>query len=53
MTDKEQIETLYREMYQAMVKKDTATLNRMLAVRFDFEHLTGKEAIELVRQRSV
>ena len=26
-------------------------LNRMLAIRFDIEHLTGKEAIELVKQR--
>lgn len=25
-------------------------LSRMLAIRFDIEHLTGKEAIELVRQ---
>ena len=26
-------------------------LNGMLAIRFDIEHLTGKEAIELVKQR--
>ena len=26
-------------------------LHRMLAIRFDIEHLTGKEAIELMRQR--
>ena len=26
-------------------------LSRMLMIRFDIEHLTGKEAIELVRQR--
>ena len=25
-------------------------LSRMLAIRFDIEHLTGKEAIELVRR---
>ena len=26
---------------------------RMLMIRFDIEHLTGKEAIELVRQRNI
>jgi len=26
---------------------------RMLMIRFDIEHLTGKEAIELVKQRSI
>jgi len=25
----------------------------MLMIRFDIEHLTGKEAIELVKQRSI
>ena len=29
-TDKEQIETLYRVMYEAMVAKDTVTLNRVM-----------------------
>lgn len=29
MDDKQQIEALYREMYKAMVEKDTATLNRI------------------------
>ena len=28
-TDKEQIETLYRDMYEAMVAKDTVVLNRV------------------------
>ena len=28
-------------------------LSRMLAIRLDIEHLTGKEAIELARQRGV
>ena len=41
MTDKEQIETLYREMYEAMVKKDTAALNRVHADNFVLTHMTG------------
>ena len=41
MTDKEQIEALYREMYEAMVKKDTATLNRIHADDFVLTHMTG------------
>lgn len=28
-------------------------LSRMVAIRFDIEHLTGKEAIELMRQREM
>lgn len=27
-------------------------LSRMLIIRFDIEHLTGKEAIELVKQKN-
>ena len=41
MTDKEQIEALYREMYEAMVKKDTTTLNRIHADDFVLTHMTG------------
>ena len=41
MSDKEQIETLYREMYEAMVRKDTATLNRVHADDFVLTHMTG------------
>ena len=40
-TDKEQIEDLYREMYKAMVEKDTATLNRVHADNFVLTHMTG------------
>ena len=40
-TDKEQIGTLYREMYAAMVSKDTATLNRVHADEFVLTHMTG------------
>ena len=41
MTDKVQIEALYREMYAAMVAKDTATLNRVHADDFVLTHMTG------------
>ena len=35
---------------EALRKEIESGLSRMLAIRFDIEHLTGKEAIELVRQ---
>ena len=41
MTDKELIEALYREMYKAMVEKDTATLNRVHADNFVLTHMTA------------
>ena len=41
MTDRMQIEQLYSEMYQAMVDKDTATLNRVHADEFVLIHMTG------------
>ena len=41
MTDKELIEALYREMYKAMIEKDTATLNRVHADDFVLTHMTG------------
>ena len=41
MTDKELIEALYREMYKAMVEKDTATLNLVHADNFVLTHMTG------------
>lgn len=37
---------------EALQKEIESGLARMLAIRFDIEHLTGKEAIELVRQHS-
>ena len=40
-----QEETLQKELENG--------LSRMLMIRFDIEHLTGKEAIELVRQREI
>lgn len=42
MDDKQTIEALYREMYEAMVAKDTATLNRVHADDFVLTHMTGK-----------
>ena len=36
---------------EALQKELESGLSRMLAIRFDIEHLTGKEAIELTRQR--
>ena len=41
MNDKEQIIALYYQMYQAMVEKDTATLNRIHAPEFVLVHMTG------------
>ena len=38
---------------EALQKEIESGLSRMLAIRFDTEHLTGKEAIELVRQREM
>ena len=35
---------------EALQKEIEDGLSRMLMIRFDIEHLTGKEAIELVRQ---
>ena len=41
MDDKQQIEALYREMYEAMVRKDTVTLIRVHADDFVLIHMTG------------
>ena len=37
---------------EALQKELEHGLARMLAIRFDIEHLTGKEAIELTRERA-
>ena len=37
----------------AVSKEIESGFSRMLMIRFDIEHLTGKEAIELVRQRNI
>ena len=36
---------------ESLQREIESGLSRMLMIRFDIEHLTGKEAIELVRQR--
>ena len=41
MTDKEQIISLYKEMYTAMVKKDRAALERVHDESFVLIHMTG------------
>lgn len=38
---------------EALQKEIENGLSRMLAIRFDIEHLTGKEAMELMRQREM
>ena len=53
MTDKEQIEALYREMYEAMVRKDTATLNRVHADDFVLTHMTGMHQSKQVYIKSI
>ena len=37
---------------EALQKEFEGGLSRMLMIRFDIEHLTGKEAIELMKQHS-
>jgi len=37
---------------ESLQKEIVSGLSRMLAIRFDIEHLIGKEAIELVKQRN-
>ncbi len=41
MDDKGQIIALYHQMYQAMVEKDTSTLDRIHAPEFVLVHMTG------------
>ena len=41
--DKQHIEALYRDMCQAMIDKDLATLNEMHASEFVLTHMTGMQ----------
>ena len=41
MDDKSQIEALYKQMYRAMVEKDTVTLDEQHADEFVLTHMTG------------
>jgi uncharacterized protein (TIGR02246 family) len=52
-TEEEQIETLYREMYKAMVAKDTVTLNRVHADDFVLTHMTGMQQSKQVYIQSI
>ena len=38
---------------ESLKKELESGLSRMLMIRFDIEHLTGKEAIELMKQRNI
>ena len=43
----------YNPNQEKVLQKELESgLSRMLMIRFDIEHLTGKEAIELVRQKN-
>ena len=53
MDDKQLIEALYREMYQAMVSKDTVTLNRVHADNFVLYHMTGMQQSKQEYIRSI
>ena len=53
MSDKDMIEALYREMYEAMVRKDTATLNRVHADDFVLTHMTGMHQSKQVYIQSI
>lgn len=53
MDDKQQIEALYREMYQAMVEKDTLKLNQVLADSFVLTHMTGMRQSKQVYIQSI
>ena len=41
MDDKQAIEALYKQMYRAMIAKDTAALNQVHADEFVLTHMTG------------
>ena len=41
MDEKQQIEALYKQMYRAMVEKDTVTLDEQHADEFVLPHMTG------------
>lgn len=41
MDDKQQIDALYREMYRAMIAKDTAALDTVLDEQAVLVHMTG------------
>ena len=53
MDDKSQIEALYKQMYRAMIAKDTATLNLVHADEFVLTHMTGMRQPKSVYIQSI
>ena len=43
MTDREQIEALYRDYWRCMIAKDAACLRAMMAQDYTLRHMTGAE----------
>ena len=41
MSDREQIEELYRAYWQYMISKDIAGMNRIMAEDYELRHMTG------------
>lgn len=53
MDDKQAIEALYKQMYRAMIDKDTATLNMVHADEFMLTHMTGMRQPKQVYIQSI
>ena len=53
MDDKQAIEALYKQMYRAMIAKDTATLNLVHADEFVLTHMTGMRQSKPVYIQSI
>ena len=53
MTDIEQIQTQYKKMYDAMIRKDEAVLASVLDDRFVLVHMTGMRQSKAVFLRAV
>lgn len=52
-SDKSQIKSLYDEMYEVMIRKDTATLNRVHADSFVLTHMMGMRQSKQVYIQSI
>lgn len=52
-TDKQAIEALYKQMYRAMIDKDTVTLNHVHADDFVLTHMTGMHQSKHVYIQSI
>ena len=53
MTDQERIETCYKKMYEGMIAKDHALLDRVLDDTFVLVHMTGLRQSKAMFIRSV